>query len=199
MAIRRLSSARLSPPLVTPQLHRLIAQLPPVPTHTLPADPHNVDAYFSGLPDHVHTLLHKRRSTQSPSLIEQLTALPAFHNPAILQRILNTQHINQHETVWTEEREGYWEEDSVEVMKQQAEREQKERERRDEEERREQEAAAEQERLQRQRRDKQPGVAARVQPHHNSGHKHCRLARARVEEEARGGGTRSSPLIASYT
>ena len=134
-------------PLITPQLHRLITQLPPIPAAILPADPHHVHAYFASLPHHIINLLHKRRTSHSSSLIDQLTALPAFHNPAILPRILNTQRINQHEWLWTEEAgrdEQQVDEDSVDGMKRQAEREQQQREREEEDERRQQEAAVEQ-------------------------------------------------------
>ena len=148
-----------SPPLITPPLHRLIAQLPPIPTHTLPANPLTLHSYYTNLTPHLHSLLHKRATTRTSSLIDQLISLPAFYNPAILQRILDTQRVDQHDSLWVEEggREGeeWREEDGVQGMRRQAEREQKETERREEEERKENEAAAEQERRQRQQRDKQ--------------------------------------------
>ena len=120
---------RSSAPLITPALSRLIARLPPIPAATLPATPPDAArAYFSSLPPHLHGLLHKRRATQSASLVAQLTALPAFHNPAILQRILAAQRIDQHDVLWTrDEAEGEAEEDSVGGMRRQDEREQKER------------------------------------------------------------------------
>ena len=134
--------SRVSTVLITPQLSRLIAQLPPIPAAVLPRRD-VVHAYFSSLPPHFHSLLHKRHATQSSSLIAQLTALPAFHNPAILQRILDTQRINQHDTLWPRDtEEGEAEEDSVEGMRRQAEREQKQREQTEVEEQREREAKA---------------------------------------------------------
>ena len=142
---------RSSSPLITPQLHRLIARLPPIPTASLPSDPRTVHSYYAALPSHIDSLLHKRRTTRSSSLIEQLTALPAFHNPAILQRILDTRHINQHDTLWTagsDTDEQMASEDSVDGMNKQPECEQREREKREEEQRNKKEAAAEQERRQ---------------------------------------------------
>ena len=139
---------RSSSSLISPPLHRLLARLPPIPAPSLPSDTQSVHAYLAGLPRHVQQLLDKR-TAQSPSLISQLTALPAFHNPAILQRVLNTQHINQHDTLWTEARNETDEtdEDSVDGMRRQAEREQRdkeneEREKKEEDERRQQREAA---------------------------------------------------------